>query len=92
MKNRLFPKTCEKNPILNPFWEAKILDFRIFFDVFWKQILNKVLEAKKIEKNCSKPQDHAILGRPCGMCGLLGREKERGQKPLEQEFLEEGLG
>ena len=83
MKNQLFPKVCEKSQILRPFWEAKILDFRIFFDVFWKQSSNNVLEAKKIEKNSSKTIGGHHLGSDLRNVRLLGREKERGQKPLE---------
>ena len=37
--------------ILGGFGEAKIINFRTFSHVFWKQISNNVLEAKKIEKN-----------------------------------------
>ena len=37
--------------VLGGFWEAKILDFRIFFDVFSKHFSSNVLEGKKIEKN-----------------------------------------
>ena len=50
MKNQCFPKKCAKTLILNPFWEAKNHDFRIFFNVFGKQISNNVLGAPKIEK------------------------------------------
>ena len=38
---------------------------------------------KKIEKVVQQGRIIPHLGRPCGMRGLLGREKERGQKPLE---------
>ena len=36
--------------VLEGGWEAKILDFRIFFVYFSKQILEDVLERPKIEK------------------------------------------
>ena len=87
MKNQLFLKICQTSSIWNAFWEANILDFCILFDVFEKQISNNVLEGKKLKKMGQETQNDAILGRPCGMRGLLGREKERGQKPLEPEVL-----
>ena len=67
--------------VLGGFWESKNLDFRIFLDVFSKQKSKCVLEAKKNEKKCKKSYVEGFLGRPGGMRGLLGREKERGQKP-----------
>ena len=36
------------------FWEAKILDFRIFFDVFSKSFLKRVPEGEKIEPRSRK--------------------------------------
>ena len=36
------------------FWEAKILDFRIFFVIFSMQILECKLEGQKIEKKVAK--------------------------------------
>ena len=37
--------------VLEGFWEAQILDFRIFFVIFSMQILECKLEGQKIEKN-----------------------------------------
>ena len=37
--------------ILGRFWEAQILDFRIFFDVFSKHFSNNFLEGQKNTKN-----------------------------------------
>ena len=62
--------------ILGRFWEAKILDFRICFYVFSKHFSNSVLEGEKIEKKPAKTKKIAILGRPGGMCGARGRDRE----------------
>ena len=64
--------------ILGGFWEAKIINFWIFSHVFWKQISNNVLEAKKIEKNVELDGSYQILALRSGGLMLLGREKERG--------------
>ena len=68
--------------VLGRFWEAKILDFRTFFDVFSKHFFNIFFEGQKIEKKRpTRQQDTSILlilGRACGMSGLRGREEERG--------------
>ena len=40
--------------VLEGFWEAKILDFRIFFTIFSTQILECKLEGQKIEKKVAK--------------------------------------
>ena len=37
--------------VLGGLWEAKILDFRIFFDVFLKSFLKRVWEGEKIAKH-----------------------------------------
>ena len=70
--------------ILNGFWEgfseAKILDFRIFFDVFWKQISNNVLEAKKIEKNAELDGSYPILALDSGAPHAPGEKKRGVQK------------
>ena len=68
------------------FCEAEILDFRIFFDVFSMPLLNNILEATKIEKNCLQEEHTDDFGSDLRNARLLGREKERGQKPLEQDF------
>ena len=36
--------------VLGRFWEAKILDFRAFFDIFSKHFFNNFFEGQKIEK------------------------------------------
>ena len=51
--------------VLGGFWEAKNLDFRTFFVIFSKQILDDVLEGQKIEKKTVKTKNTAIF-RPAG--------------------------
>ena len=64
--------------ILGGFWEAKIINFRIFSHVFWKQISNNVSEAQKIENKVELHGSYQILVLRSGGLMLLGREKERG--------------
>ena len=72
--------------MLTPFWEAKKLDFRIYFDVFGNQISNNVLGVQKIKKISILDGVAGNFGPALRNARLLGREKERGQKPLEQDF------
>ena len=80
--------------ILGWFWEAKILDFRIFFHVFSKHFSNSILEGEKIEKKPAKTKKIGILGRPGGMCGARGRDREgviRRSRPRHFELSNLGL-
>ena len=76
---------------MSPFWEAKIIDFRIFFDIFWKYFSNNVVNAKKIVKIVHKDDKVNFLGSDLRNARLLGRDKERGYKRLEPEILKEVL-
>ena len=78
MKNRRFPKICEKTSILGPFWEAKIDDFRIFFVIFSMQNLECKLEGQKIEKNARKEAEAIFLSRFGGPCGPGGKDYRMG--------------
>ena len=69
--------------VLGGFWESKNLDFRIFLDVFSKQKSNSFWKPQKIRKNTTRRTVEGFLGRPGGMRGLPGREKERGEKPQD---------
>ena len=82
---------CEKTLILNPFWESKNIDFHIFFDIFWKYFSSSVLNAKKTTKIVHKDEGVHFLGSDLRNARLLGREKERGYKRLEQEILNKNL-
>ena len=70
--------------VLGEFWEAKILDFRIFFDVFSKHFSNIILEGQKIEKSGPKRErtDDVGTGRRNGWSP--GREIKRGVQSLFQ--------
>ena len=75
------------------FWEAKIIDFRIFFDIFSKQNLKGILEDPKIEKKALKTKKIEIFDRPDGMCGARGRERGgiRTSRPRLLELSNLGL-
>ena len=60
------------------FWETKILDFRIFVDVFSKSFLKRVPEGDKVDQKCEKTKLFRFLvvglrctGRAWG--GIIGR-------------------
>ena len=73
------------------FWEAKILDFRIFFDVFSKHFSNNFLEAQKIKKNSPTTSNSTHFGTALRNARPPGREKERGPKPQEIGYLGRSL-
>ena len=56
------------------FWEAKIINFRTFFDVFSKQNLKHVLEVQKI----------APRGLKDGSCGNLAVDSGGPRAPGER--------
>ena len=64
--------------VLGGFGEAKILDFRIFFDVFSKQNLEGILEGTKIEKTCQQDSRMDLFGASPAECAEPGGEIERG--------------
>ena len=65
------------------FWEAQILDFCIFFDVFAKHFSNNVLEGQKIENKSPQRERRKIFGsalrnaRPAGEGNGRGSEASR---------------
>ena len=63
-------------------WEAKILDFRIIFDVFSKQISNNVLESQKIEKNSLSVKVFGHFGLALRNARPPGERKREGIKSL----------
>ena len=54
------------------FWEAKILDFRTFFDVFWKSFLKRVPEGEKIDKKTEKDTESDIFEPGSGVRDVPG--------------------
>ena len=68
------------------FGRPKTLIFAFFFDVFGKQISSIILKAKTCVSWTTKTTESSHLGPALRNARLLGREKERGQKPLEQDF------
>ena len=64
MKNRMFFGTSISEAFCKDFGrglEAKILDFRIFFDVFSKSFLKRASEGQKIEQNAEKKVERELL-------------------------------
>ena len=62
-------------------WEAKILDFRVFFDVFSKSFLKRVREEPKIDpRGPTRRRRRKFSGGFRSSPPLLGREKERGSR------------
>ena len=58
-------------------WEAKIVDFRTFFNVFSKLFLNNVLEGQKVDKN-------SLLGKVSGHFGSARRNaRPAGERKRE---------
>ena len=47
--------------VLGGFWEAKILDFRTFFDVFSMSFFKRASEDEKIETKCEKTKVSRFL-------------------------------
>ena len=83
MKNRMFFGTSILDgfwEILRGFWEVKILDFRIFFDVFSKHFSNNFLESQKIQKISPKKSNSIHFGTARRNARPPGREKERGSE------------
>ena len=87
MKNRMFVGTSilkafwlDFGKDLGGFWESKIINFRTFSHVFWKQISNNVLEAKKIEKNGSKTTMGHHLGWDLRNVRPAGERKREGSE------------
>ena len=66
--------------ILGGSGEAKIINFCMFSHVFWKQISNNVLEAKKIEKNIELDGSYQILVLRSGGPHAPGEKKRGVQK------------
>ena len=59
-------------------WEAKILDFRIFFDVFSLSFSERGSESEKIEKKCQQDAEVTFLGLDYGGPPPCWGEKKRG--------------
>ena len=95
MKNRMFFGTS----ILDGFWEGfgrglggQQPLFSHFFQFFFDVKIGRRFENAKIEKKqCQTMKFQPILGLPGGMCGVLGREKERGSEACWDRILETNI-
>ena len=63
-------------------WEAKILDFRIFFDIFSKHFFNDFFEGQKIEKKSPTEEHTSHFGTGLRNERTLGERKREGGQCL----------
>ena len=71
--------------VLGWFREAKILDFRTFFDVFSKSFLKRVSEGEKIDQKCEKTKLFRFLGFGFRCTGRAwGEIIERGSSKFQK--------
>ena len=68
--------------VLGRFWEAKILDFRAFFDVFSKHLFDDFLEGQKIEKKSPTREHTTHFGAGLRNERTLGERKREGGQCL----------
>ena len=73
--------------VLEGFWEAKILDFCTFFDVFSMQNLDRNLEGQKSKKKATKSHFSASWRRVGGGPQAPGERKREGCKSLQSKNL-----
>ena len=78
--------------VLIGFWEAKNLDFRLFFDIFSKQKSKCVLEAKKIEKKRPTRDRGRIFGSARRNARPPGERKREGSEALRCRRYRKELG
>ena len=66
--------------VLGGFWEAKILDFLIFLNIFSKHFSNNFFEAQKNKKNSPTRSSITHFGSVLRNARPPGKEKERGSE------------
>ena len=73
--------------VLGGVWEAKILDFRVFFDVFSMSFSKSVSEEQKNRPKRPNKRRWLIFWAWFPVIPpLLGREKERGSRAADKEL------
>ena len=81
--------------VLGGFWEAKIPNFRIFFNIFSMQNFESIWKVKKLQKMDPKPFMTLFWARCCGACGPGGKDLGWGESLPKSEIssltLEEAL-
>ena len=78
--------------VLGGFWEAKIDDFRTFFDVFSKSFLKRVSEDEKMHQDepTRRPWCKIGTGLRC-MGGSWGEIIERGSSKLSEDLVDKSF-
>ena len=74
--------------VLGRFWETKILDFRIFFDVFSMSFFKRGSEGEKIEKKCEKTKLFRILASGLRWSPASWGKERIGERTLQTELRE----
>ena len=74
--------------VLGGVWEAKIHDFRTFFDVFSMLFFKRDAEGEQIEKNFEKTKLFRFLASVCGGPQAAGERKRIGVRILQIELRE----
>ena len=74
--------------VLGGFWEVKIVDFRIFFDVFSMSFFKRGSEGEKIDQKCEKTKLFRFLASGLRWSpGSWGKERI-GERTLQIELRE----
>ena len=75
--------------VLGRVWEAKILDFRTFFDVFSMLISKRVREGEKMHQKSEKSKVRSNLGSGLRWSpGSWGEIIERGSQNISDSLIE----
>ena len=69
--------------VLGGVWEAQILDFRIFFDVFSKQILKELILNCYVEQNAEQDAESALWKLGSGHPQAGGKRFRDGYKDIQ---------
>ena len=80
---------CDFGCILGGFWEAKIINFHTFFDVFSKSILKRGSEGEQIDQKCEKSKLFRFLATGLRWSPPRWGNLKEGVRTLQIEFSEE---
>ena len=74
--------------VLGGFWEAKILDFRTFFDVFSISFFKRGSEGEKIDQKCEKTKLFRFLASGLRWSPASWGKERIGERTLQTELRE----